>query len=53
MEGLRLYARDQGVNGLRRKSEDGESGWMQKDGDGSNRRNSCNDVATNIKESNS
>jgi 3-methyladenine DNA glycosylase AlkD len=26
---------------------------MQKDGDGSNRRNSCNDAATNIKESNS
>jgi hypothetical protein len=30
-----LMARE--VNGLKRRSEDGESGWMQKDGDGSNR----------------
>jgi hypothetical protein len=30
-----LVARE--VNRLRRRSEDGESGWMQKDGDGGNR----------------
>jgi hypothetical protein len=53
MDELGIYARGGEAKRLRRRSGDGEGVWMQKDEDGGNRRNSRNEAASNVKESNS